>query len=155
MAAPMPPITSTKTVSPMAPLITSSTPGSPAWRQYAPYWIWPQRQLVARRVMQNAQDMAPSLVNFGRWYPMPPLWLEGRVWLEFVQLRRDPIFAGHGVPDGRGRHVMLIPGFMAGDRSLDTMRGWLKRNGYRPMRSGIELHMPSSTGLVERPATRI
>ncbi len=99
--------------------------------------------------------MAPSLVTFGRWHPMPPLWLEGRVWLEFVQLRRDPIFSGHGVPDGRGRHVMLIPGFMAGDRSLDTMRGWLKRNGYRPMRSGIELNMQSSTVLVERIAKRI
>ncbi len=86
---------------------------------------------------------------------MPPLWLEGRVWLEFVQLRRDPISSGQGVPDGRGRQVMLIPGFMAGDRSLDTMRGWLKRNGYRPLRSGIELNMQSSTVLVERIAKRI
>jgi esterase/lipase len=86
---------------------------------------------------------------------MPPLWLEGRVWLEFVQLRRDPIFAGEGVPPGHDRPVMLIPGFMAGDRSLDTMRGWLKRNGYLPMRSGIDLNMQSSAVLVERIANRI
>jgi triacylglycerol lipase len=99
--------------------------------------------------------MAPPLMTFGRWYPMPPLWLEGRVWLEFVALRRDPIFSGEGVPPGRGRPVMLIPGFMAGDRSLDTMRGWLRRNGYRPLRSGIELNMQSSAVLVERIARRI
>jgi triacylglycerol lipase len=99
--------------------------------------------------------MAPPLATFGRWYPMPPIWLEGRVWLEFVALRRDPVFSGQGVPPGHGRPVMLIPGFMAGDRSLDTMRGWLKRNGYRPLRSGIELNMQSSALLVERIATRI
>jgi pimeloyl-ACP methyl ester carboxylesterase len=99
--------------------------------------------------------MAPTLATFGRWHPIPPLWLEGRVWLEFVQLRRDPIFAGRGVPPGRGRPVMLIPGFVAGDRSLDTMRAWLKRNGYRPMRSGIDFNVQSSSVLVERIATRI
>jgi triacylglycerol lipase len=91
----------------------------------------------------------------GRWYPMPPLWLEGRVWLELAQLLRDPVFAGDGVPPGRGRTVMLIPGFLAGDRSLDTMRGWLVRNGYRPMRSGIEFNIESSDVLVERIAARL
>src|SRR5258708_31391116 len=99
--------------------------------------------------------MAPPLASFGRWHPMPRLWLEGRVWVEFVQLRRDPISSGQGVPDGRGRQVMLTTGLMAGDGSLDAMRGWLKRNGYRPMRSGIELNMQSSTVLVERIAKRI
>ena len=42
---------------------------------------------------------------------MPPVWLEGRAWLEFAQLMRDPVFAGDGMPPGRGRPVMLIPGF--------------------------------------------
>ena len=99
--------------------------------------------------------MAPPLGVLGRWYPIPPIWLEGRVWLEFVQLRRDPVFAGQGVPPGRGRPVMLIPGFLAGDRSLDTMRGWLKRNGYRPLRAGIAINVESSSVLVERIAARI
>jgi len=99
--------------------------------------------------------MALQVATFGRWYPMPPLWLEGRVWLEYVQLMRDPVFGGEGVPPGRGRPVMLIPGFIAGDRSLDTMRGWLKRNGYRPLRSGIDFNVQSSSELVERIAARI
>jgi pimeloyl-ACP methyl ester carboxylesterase len=91
----------------------------------------------------------------GRWYPMPPLWLEGRAWLELAQLLRDPIYRGEGVPVGRGRMVMLIPGFLAGDRSLNTMRGWLVRNGYRPLRSGIDFNMQSSDLLVERIAARL
>src|ERR1700694_5370746 len=91
----------------------------------------------------------------GRWYPMPPLWLEGRAWLELAQLVRDPVYAGEGVPAGRGRTVMLIPGFLAGDRSLDTMRGWLTRNGSRPLRSGIGFNYESSDALVERVAARI
>jgi pimeloyl-ACP methyl ester carboxylesterase len=91
----------------------------------------------------------------GRWYPMPPLWLEGRAWLELAKLLRDPIYRGEGVPVGRGRMVMLIPGFLAGDRSLNTMRGWLVRNGYRPLRSGIDFNKQSSDLLVERIAARL
>jgi pimeloyl-ACP methyl ester carboxylesterase len=86
---------------------------------------------------------------------MPPVWLEGRAWLEFAQLRRDPIFRGIGMPAGNGRPVMLIPGFLAGDISLDTMRGWLKRAGFRPLRSGIDLNIQASSVLVERVARRL
>jgi len=91
----------------------------------------------------------------GRWHPIPPMWLEGRVWLEWVALRRDPIFAGVGVPDGEGRPVLLVPGFLAGDPSLDIMRGWLRRNGFRPLRSGISLNVEASSVLVERLARRL
>lgn len=91
----------------------------------------------------------------GRMYPLPPVWLEGRVWLEYAQLRRSTVFSGLDVAPGDGRPVMLIPGFMAGDTSLDVMRGWLRRNGYRPLRSGINLNVASSEVLVERIASRL
>ena len=91
----------------------------------------------------------------GRMYPIPPVWLEGRAWLEYGQLRRSPVFAGLEVPPGEGRPVMLIPGFLAGDTSLDVMRGWLRRNGYRPLRSGINLNVLSSEALVQRIASRL
>jgi pimeloyl-ACP methyl ester carboxylesterase len=91
----------------------------------------------------------------GRWYPMPPMWLEGRAWLEYAQLMRDPILGGAAMPDGKGKPVMLIPGLLAGDRSLDVMRGWLRRNGYRPLRSGIDINIAASTTLVERIAGRL
>ena len=86
----------------------------------------------------------------GRVYPVPPIWLEGRAWLEYAALRRSGVFAGVGVQRGDGRPVMLIPGFLAGDGSLDVLRGWLKRNGYRTLRSGIRLNAHSSEALVRR-----
>lgn len=91
----------------------------------------------------------------GRWYPLPPLWLEGRAGLEYARLRRSPIYNGVGVKLGDGRPVMLIPGFLAGDRSLDVMRAWLRRNGYRPLRSGINLNIESSEVLVQRLSLRL
>src|SRR5215210_1121458 len=67
----------------------------------------------------------------------PPLWREARFGLEAAALLRDPIFRGDGVSDGRGRPVLLIPGFLAGDASLSMMAAWLKRAGYRPRRAGM------------------
>ena len=40
-------------------------------------------------------------------------------------------------PQGEGRPVMLIPGFMAGDSSLTRMAVWLRGGGYELARSGI------------------
>ena len=71
----------------------------------------------------------------------PPLWREARLGLEAAALLRDPVLRGAGLRDGRGRPVMLIPGFLAGDASLGPMAGWLKRAGYRPARAGIRAHV--------------
>jgi len=76
----------------------------------------------------------PSLSFHGA---RPPLWREARIGFEAAALVRDPIFRGDGMADGRGRPVLLIPGFLAGDGSLSLMAGWLKRTGYRPSRAGI------------------
>jgi triacylglycerol lipase len=40
-------------------------------------------------------------------------------------------------PVGKGRPVMLIPGFLAGDQSLTRMALWLRTGGYTLARSGI------------------
>lgn len=71
----------------------------------------------------------------------PPLWREARVGLEAAALLRDPILRGEGLPDGRGRPALLIPGFMAGDASLAPMADWLRRAGYRPSRSGMRANV--------------
>src|SRR5919198_565235 len=76
-------------------------------------------------------------LNFSSLGVRPPLWREARIGLEEAALLRDPIFRSDGMPDGRGRPVLLIPGFLAGDGSLAPMAGWLKRAGYRPSRAGI------------------
>jgi triacylglycerol lipase len=47
----------------------------------------------------------------------------------------DPVWCGVGVPCGGGSHVLLIPGFLAGDESLGILASWLKRVGYQPRRA--------------------
>ena len=68
---------------------------------------------------------------------------------------RDPIFRGDGVADGRGRPVLLIPGFLAGDGSLSMMAGWLKRSGYRPSRAGMVANVNCAGVLMPRLEERL
>src|SRR3954454_20364607 len=75
---------------------------------------------------------------------IPPLWRESRFGIELAELRRSPIFRGHGVPDGDGRPVMLIPGFLAGDGSLGTLTQWLRARGYHTRRAGIRANVGCS-----------
>jgi pimeloyl-ACP methyl ester carboxylesterase len=95
---------------------------------------------------------APGLISLGE---RPPLWREARIGLEAASLLRDPIFRGDGVADGRGRPVLLIPGFLAGDGSLSMMAGWLKRAGYRPSRAGIVANVNCSGTLLPRLERRL
>ncbi len=69
------------------------------------------------------------------------MWLEGRIYLEYLRLIRDPVFRGVEVPPGLGRPVMLIPGFLAGDWTLRTPFKWLRRVGYRPQMAGVAFNV--------------
>src|SRR5829696_6080617 len=95
---------------------------------------------------------ATRLISLG---DRPPLWREARIGLEAASLLRDPIFRGDGMTDGRGRPVLLIPGFLAGDGSLSMMAGWLKRAGYRPSRAGIVANVNCSGVLIPRLEKRL
>jgi triacylglycerol lipase len=85
----------------------------------------------------------------------PPLWREARVGLEAAALLRDPIFRGDGVGHGRGRPVLLIPGFLAGDGSLAVMSNWLGRCGYRPGRVGMIANVDCSSAALARLEPRL
>src|SRR5215213_445494 len=85
----------------------------------------------------------------------PPLWREARFGLEAAALLRDPIFRGDGVSDGRGRPVLLIPGFLAGDGSLSMMARWLKRGGYRPSRAGMVVNVNCAGTVMPRLEERL
>ncbi|HSP09568.1 MAG TPA: hypothetical protein VLU92_08240 [Candidatus Dormibacteraeota bacterium] len=63
---------------------------------------------------------------------------------ELGSLLRDPVFRGRGVPRGDGRPVLLIPGFLSGDWSLNVMHRWLDRIGYQPFDSGIVFNVRHS-----------
>jgi triacylglycerol lipase len=85
----------------------------------------------------------------------PPLWREARIGLETAALLRDPVLRGHGVEDGRGQPVLLIPGFMAGDGSLALMGHWLRRTGHRTSRAGMIANVDCSGAVVERLEKRL
>ncbi len=92
-----------------------------------------------------------SSVHSGR----PPLWREVRLGLEAATLLRHPILRGHGMADGRGRPVLLVPGFLAGDGSLSVMGSWLRRAGYKPRGAGIVANVDCSAAALRRLEPRL
>ena len=64
-------------------------------------------------------------------------------------LMADPIYWGLGVPRGDGRPVLVLPGLFAGDEYLHTLRDWLGRSGYTPVKSGIDRNPGWSTELID------
>ena len=75
--------------------------------------------------------------------------------LELAALLRNPVFRGHGVTDGRGQPVLLIPGFLAGDESLRLMGRWLKGTGHHPNRAGIVANVACSARVMNRLERRL
>jgi hypothetical protein len=83
------------------------------------------------------------------------MWREARIGIETAALLRDPVFRGDGVADGRGRPVLLVPGFMAGDDSLALMTRWLRRTGHHTSRAGMRFNVGCSGAGVERLERRL
>jgi pimeloyl-ACP methyl ester carboxylesterase len=69
-----------------------------------------------------------------------PLHGELRYGLELARLTADPLFLW---PPHRPEAVpvLLVPGFMAGDRSLAALTGWLRRRGSRTSSAGVRLNV--------------
>jgi triacylglycerol lipase len=92
--------------------------------------------------------------------PPPERWWGDHVgelrWqLELGRLLVDPVFRGRGIPHGDGAPAVLIPGFLAGDGSLQVMRGWLRRIGYRAYASGILVNVDCSDRAVDALERRV
>lgn len=56
---------------------------------------------------------------------------------------------------GGGRPVLLIPGFLAGDPSLSTLTGWLRRTGHHTRKAGIRINVACSDAAVGRLESRL
>src|SRR5262249_10605126 len=90
----------------------------------------------------------PPPRSCGRVAALPPVWLESRAPFENMRLRNTPAYAGDGLPRGGGQPVLLIPGFMAADRSLATLRDWLLRMGYHAEIPGLTFNVRYSEAVL-------
>jgi pimeloyl-ACP methyl ester carboxylesterase len=75
--------------------------------------------------------------------------------IELAALRLDPVYLGMGVPRGDGRLVLVLPGLFGNDLYLQPLRGWLRRVGYRPLRSTIVLNAGCPNRLREQVETEL
>jgi pimeloyl-ACP methyl ester carboxylesterase len=97
----------------------------------------------AARVGNKDEMMAGNHSGKRPGYPdeMPVMkWHESLFSIDLLMLHAAPVYYGIGVPHGDGSAVIMIPGFMHGDVYLVFMYAWLKRLGYRPYYSGIDLN---------------
>lgn len=105
-------------------------------------------------LIDSIEDASFDPTEPGRAEPTPRWWgnhlAEVRWQAELARLLVDPIYRGRGVPHGDGSAVMTIPGFLAGDGSMSVMRGWLRRIGYDPRPSGIQVNVDCSDRAVDR-----
>src|SRR2546428_823495 len=78
----------------------------------------------------------------------PPIEGEAFAAFELAELLCDPVYLGFGVPRGRGRSVLVLPGFLGGYDYLIILRGWLQRIGYTPRASGIAFNSGTPAALL-------
>jgi triacylglycerol lipase len=89
---------------------------------------------------------------------IPSFLREGRTGLELAALLRDPLYRRPHPDAGSARPVLMIPGYLAGDRSLALLAGWLRRAGWSVAGSGMRANVNCATaalGLLEERAGRL
>src|ERR1700691_3936824 len=69
--------------------------------------------------------------------------------IELAGLVASPVFWKSKMRRGDGHSVLVIPGYGAGDVNFIPMRNWLKRMGYRPVKSGGDFNPGWSEEIVE------
>jgi pimeloyl-ACP methyl ester carboxylesterase len=79
----------------------------------------------------------------------PPIWRETRTPRELAGLLRSDLYRKPDADLGARRPVLLIPGFLAGDGSLQLMTGWLRRCGFHARRTGIRMNVNCSARALE------
>ena len=87
----------------------------------------------------NADFITPMIWMFG----LPLLWpyasLAGAAELMLHSL--DTLYRGRDVRYGDGKPIVLVPGHLGGDVTLEPLSIWLRGIGYRPVRSNVLINI--------------
>jgi pimeloyl-ACP methyl ester carboxylesterase len=81
-----------------------------------------------------------------------PLWRENLLWLELASRSWSKLGSGQA---RRPRSIVLIPGFMTGDRHLTMMKRWLEEAGHATECTGIRFNVDCSEAAVKRLEDRL
>ena len=83
---------------------------------------------------------------------LPPIWRELTALVTWWSPQAN---APAATAPGRGQPVLLVPGFLGGDRSMLTMLDHLSSAGYRPHGSGISSNIGCSEATLRRLTERL
>ena len=74
--------------------------------------------------------------------------LEGRAWFELAALIPSLPLHLAGTPRGDGHPVLVIPGYLASDRSTGALRAFLRQRGYHAHAWRLGLNLGPSPRIV-------
>src|SRR6516162_553702 len=87
----------------------------------------------------TADLITPMIWMFG----LPLLWpyasLAGAAELMLHSL--DTVYRGRDVRYGDGKPIVLVPGHLGGDVTLEPLSMWLRGIGYRPVKSNVRINI--------------
>jgi triacylglycerol lipase len=105
--------------------------------------------------MSTQTDRKVAAVQDDRSVNVSSIWREARAALEGVDLYRSRPELAPGAAGGDGSPVLLIPGYLAGDRSLAPLASWLRHIGYAPEHAAISANLDCATRTTDRLVERL
>ncbi len=117
----------------------------------------PDLVLGAARLVRSASSMldqaTDSINQMLRTFGLPLFWsysaLEAAA--ELVHYSFDSVYRGRNVRFGDGKPIVLVPGHLGGDVTLEPLAMWLHAIGYRPARSNVLINI--NDGSLDEPLT--
>jgi pimeloyl-ACP methyl ester carboxylesterase len=83
------------------------------------------------------------------------IWREALAAFEGVDLYLSRPELARDVMHGDGTPVLLLPGYLAGDRSLAPLSSWIERIGYAPQQAAISTNVDCATRTTRRLVERL
>ena len=100
-------------------------------------------------------------IGFGRTgersaeVPRRPLWRENLIWLELASMLRELRHPREPCSTDVRSAVLMVPGFLSGDRSLGLMKRWLQAMGHTAECAGIRWNIDCSSAAVDHLEQRL